>query len=44
MKPGETLGDLYDKRVPLYEKYADLVLEADGIGIEESIEKLLEML
>lgn len=44
MKPGETLADLYNKRVPLYEKYADITIETDGMGIEESIEVLIKQL
>jgi shikimate kinase len=42
MKPGVTLADLYNQRVPLYEKYADIVLETEGMGIEESIEALIK--
>lgn len=44
MKPGETLADLYNMRVPLYEKYADITIETVGMGIEESIEVLIEKL
>lgn len=44
MKPGETLADLYNMRVPLYEKYADITIETEGMGIEESIEILIEKL
>lgn len=39
---GQTLGDLYARRVPLYEKHADLVIEADGCTVEEVIEKIIE--
>lgn len=44
MKPGETLADLYNIRVPLYEKYADITIETEGMGIEESIEILVKKL
>ena len=37
MNPGENLEELYRKRVPLYEKYADLVLETTGRTLEESV-------
>ncbi len=37
MNPGENLEELYRKRVPLYEKYADLVLETAGRTLEESV-------
>ena len=44
MKPGDTLEDLYNRRVPLYERYADITLEAEGLGIESSIEQLMKLL
>lgn len=44
MKPGETLADLYNMRVPLYEKYADITIETEGMGIEQSIEVLIKKL
>ena len=30
LKPGFTLRDLYDERVPLYERYADIVVSEEG--------------
>ncbi len=30
------LGDLYDERVPLYEKYADVTVDIDDMNITES--------
>jgi shikimate kinase len=30
LKPGQSLKDLYDERIPLYEKYAGLTIECDG--------------
>jgi shikimate kinase len=30
LAPGATIGDLYDERTPLYEKYADLIINCDG--------------
>lgn len=44
MNPGESLKDLYDARIPMYEKYADIVLDCEGLGIEESIERLVKKL
>lgn len=43
MAPGETLKDLYDKRIPLYEASADLVIETDGLTVEEAIEQIIKM-
>ncbi|MBR2737069.1 MAG: shikimate kinase [Firmicutes bacterium] len=37
MAPGENLEDLYNRRIPLYEKYADIVLDAEGMNLEESL-------
>lgn len=42
MKEGQTLRDLYEERVPLYEKYADIVVEEDGISIRDTV-ALIEM-
>ncbi|MCI8284497.1 MAG: shikimate kinase [Firmicutes bacterium] len=44
MNPGESLKDLYNARIPLYEKYADITLNCEGLGIEYSIEKLADKL
>ncbi len=30
LAPGTTIGDLYDERTPLYEKYADITVNCDG--------------
>jgi shikimate kinase len=30
LKPGQSLKDLYDERIPLYERYAGLTIECDG--------------
>ncbi len=44
LKDGQTLEDLYEERVPLYEKYADLTVEEDGLTVEQTIEKLVAQL
>ena len=38
LKEGFTLKDLYNERSPLYEKYADIIVNVDRKTIEESIE------
>ena len=40
LKAGYTLKDLYDERCPLYEKYADVTVNVDGLSIEGSIEQI----
>jgi shikimate kinase len=40
LKDGFTLQDLYNERSPLYEKYADIVVELDGKTIEQSVQEV----
>ena len=45
LAPGKNLRDLYEERVPLYEKYADLTLvQADGETTRESVSRLLGLI
>lgn len=39
---GQTLEDLYNLRIPLYEKHADIVIDADGMTVEEVVERIME--
>ena len=43
LKKGQTLRDLYDERVVLYEKYADTVIEETG-DVEDVIVRILEII
>jgi shikimate kinase len=43
MAPGETLKELYDKRVPIYEASADIIVETDCLSVEQAIEKIIKM-
>ena len=40
---GQTIEDLYRQRIPLYEKHADIVIEAEHLTIEEVVEKIIEV-
>ncbi len=40
MKPGQTLGDLYQERVPLYEKYADVTVDITGLSVAQAVESI----
>lgn len=40
LKPGFTLRDLYDERVPLYEKYADITLDCSNKSIRQVMEEI----
>ena len=42
MGKGETIENLYEQRVPLYEKYADVTIEADGLAVEETVERIVQ--
>lgn len=44
MKLGQSLIELYRERVPLYEKYADVIIECSGMGIEETVKEISERL
>ena len=38
MKEGETIEDLYNERVPLYEKYAHVTVETQGMELSKSMD------
>lgn len=42
LKDGQTLKDLYDERVPYYEKYADITVEEAGMDVEDTINSIAE--
>lgn len=44
MSPGETLGDVYAYRAPLYEKYAHVTVETGKGTLEEAVSALLAAL
>lgn len=37
LRPGQTLHDLFEERSPLYEKYADLVVDCNNKSIREIV-------
>lgn len=37
IKEGQTLRDLYNERIPLYEKYADIVADTSNMDVRESV-------
>ncbi len=41
IRRGQSLSQLYDERVPLYEKYADIIIDENGCNIEKTINKIL---
>ncbi|MGN0533992.1 MAG: shikimate kinase [Eubacterium sp.] len=41
LKKGHTLRDMYNERLGLYERYADDVLNCDGLTVEEAVESIV---
>lgn len=44
IRENQTLASLYEERIPLYEKYADIVLDCQGASIRETVHLLSEKL
>lgn len=42
LREGQTLHDIYEERIVLYEKYADIIVEEQGLSIEETVEQIIE--
>ena len=44
LKDGQTLKSLYEERVPLYKKYADIIVNECGLNLEETLDQVLNSL
>jgi shikimate kinase len=44
MKEGTTIEELYLERAPLYEKYADYIVECENLTAEECVEKIIDII
>lgn len=44
LKDGQTLKSLYEERIPLYEKYADIIVDEQGLNLEETLSSVLDRL
>ena len=44
LKEGQDLYGLFEERTPLYEHYADIEISEDYLGVEETVEKIIENL
>ncbi len=40
LREDQTLYSLYEERCPLYEKYADIVIDSENLGVEELLDKI----
>lgn len=43
LSPGQTLKDLYEERIPLYEKYAHITVECRGKSLREIVTEIAGM-
>lgn len=43
-KNAHTLREVYEERLPLYEKYADITVRCTGSSVEESVENIIKNL
>ena len=43
LRDGQTLKDLYEERVPLYEKYADITVNEFGLNVEQTIDEIVRL-
>ena len=41
---GETLRDIYNQRLPYYERYADITMRCDLASVEKNVTKIVDML
>lgn len=44
LKDGQDLKGLYEERVPLYEKYADVIVDEGGLDLEATLKAVIEKL
>ena len=41
LQVGQTLQSLYEERIPLYEKYADITVDETNMSVEETMEQVV---
>lgn len=44
LKDGQDLIGLYEERIPLYEKYADLTVNEKNLDVEQTLQKIVDRL
>ncbi len=44
LKDGQDLRGLYEERIPLYEKYADLTVNEKNLDVEQTLQKIVDRL
>ena len=43
MAPDCTIEDLYRERAVLYERYADIIIDAESLTAEETVNKIMDI-
>ena len=43
LRGNQTLHDIYEERIVLYEKYADIIVDEENMSIEDTVAKIIEM-
>ncbi|QOV19446.1 shikimate kinase [Blautia liquoris] len=44
VKSGQTLRNIYDERTPIYEKYANHIIDEENLDIEKTLQKIVEVI
>ena len=42
--PNQTITDIYNERTPMYERCADITIDADGLRIEQTAKLIMKMI
>ena len=42
VKDGDSLEDMYNERLPMYQKWADIVINCDNNTVEQTVEKIVK--
>ena len=42
VKEGDSLEDMYNERLPMYQKWADVVINCDNNTVEQTVEKIVK--
>ena len=42
VKDGDSLEDMYNERLPMYQKWADVVINCDNNTVEQTVEKIVK--
>ena len=42
VRKGSSLKDMYNERLPMYQKWADIVIDCDSNTVEQTVAKIVE--